>query len=206
MSIAYSERSRDYLLPPLAQDIDGPRDHHGNGHQRSEGLKHHQQLRPGRERQGVGWAERRRVGKRGVDVVEKVWCPSRCRARRRHLREEEIGPRVLWELPGGGSATIELPVPKAEHDDVRQPDRHRRVHEGTASCPGVVKQRMDQLCKRDHVGDRGERAQRTRFPILLSIRACDLPAHGLTTVLWTWLRCLRVSDSWTGRSGSCPRA
>jgi hypothetical protein len=34
-----------------------------------------------------------------------------------------------------------------------------------------------------------------RFPILLSIRACGFPAHGLTTVFWTLLRSLRVTDS-----------
>ena len=35
----------------------------------------------------------------------------------------------------------------------------------------------------------------TRFPIPLSIRSCDFPAHGLPTGFSTWLRSLRVANS-----------
>src|SRR6266508_3325296 len=34
-----------------------------------------------------------------------------------------------------------------------------------------------------------------RFPFPLSIRACGFPAHGLPTVVWSWLRSFRVADS-----------
>src|SRR4029077_3424466 len=37
-------------------------------------------------------------------------------------------------------------------------------------------------------------AQRIRFPIPLSIRACDFPAHGLPMIFLTWLRSLRVAE------------
>ena len=38
-------------------------------------------------------------------------------------------------------------------------------------------------------------AEQARFPIPLSICASGFPAHSSPTVFWTWLRCLRVSDS-----------
>src|SRR6266540_683149 len=37
-------------------------------------------------------------------------------------------------------------------------------------------------------------ARRARFPIPLSNRACDLPAHGLPMVFRTWLRGSRIAD------------
>src|ERR1700758_3812057 len=37
-------------------------------------------------------------------------------------------------------------------------------------------------------------AERIRFPIPLSIRACGFPAHGLPMIFWAWLRSLRVLD------------
>src|ERR1039457_4335692 len=61
---------------------------------------------------------------------------------------------------GGGTATVELPIPQPEHDDVRQPDRHRGVDEGTTSAFPAVEQGMEELAERDHVGDGGERDQR----------------------------------------------
>jgi len=38
-------------------------------------------------------------------------------------------------------------------------------------------------------------AVRVCFPVLLSIRACGFPAHGLPTVFLAWLRSFRVADS-----------
>ena len=60
---------------------------------------------------------------------------------------------MLCLLPHGWSATIELPVPQAERDDVGKPDWNGRVDEGSSSCAGSVEQRMDEFDERHHVGD-----------------------------------------------------
>ena len=115
-------------------------------------LHQHRHLRPHADRQGVRGAERGRVREREVEVV---------RIRRHPALRDEFGCGVLREREahpsrgaGGAllrSSPIELPVPEAEHDDVRHPDQR---------SPTEQRRGVDAVHARDDVVHQQDGAER----------------------------------------------
>jgi hypothetical protein len=66
-----------------------------------------------------------------------------------HLGEGEVARGAQVGEPFGRAATVELPIPEPEHDDVRQPDLRGRDQElaPVEGCAGV-EQLVDQKPQR----------------------------------------------------------
>src|SRR5256885_6427812 len=93
---------------------------------RNKNLDHRQHLRPARQQWRVGWPESGALRKSDEEVVDKSWPPACTRklasfvVRNLHLRKQKAGAaEFLLFMPKSGSAAIQPPVPKREHDDVR---------------------------------------------------------------------------------------
>ena len=124
-------------------------------------LEHHEPLGRDADRRGDGGAKGGRVGEADIDIVEEPGLPVlRTEVRVDHLGEEEVGRTFTSDAPSGRSTTVELPVPEAEDDDVRHPDRNPRVHELGALGRLVVQNPVDEQRHSNNVGQGDERDHR----------------------------------------------
>ncbi len=103
-------------------------------------LQEHQHLRPVRDRQRVGRAERGRVGERRGRGSRRTPATSR-RATNSGVcisLNTKAGATPVPDGPLGGSTAVEQPVPEAERDDVGHPDRRAGGEQDGAGLVPVV--------------------------------------------------------------------
>ena len=142
-----------------------------------------EQLRAVRERHGVGRAERHRIGRREVQVVDVAGHPvGDLRRAPAHLvdrvvvlvlREPEVGELDLLarlKAPRDRPAAIHLPVDQGEGDDVRHPDLNGGEQQ-LGPVGALRHEQVDQLHERELVGD--EQDERGRRPPVAATR----PSH-----------------------------
>ena len=98
------------------------------------------------------------------------------------------------------SVWLTKPAPNAASAVTTKQNHHRADTAASSAGGGAAPPaRRQRGCSPDNplVVRAAVSAERTRFPIPLSIRACGFPAHGFPMVFWTWLPSLRVADSAT---------
>jgi hypothetical protein len=122
----------------LFEDVHGPGDDERGCGQGDSALCGHQSLRLTSQRHRVGGRESGGVGEADVEIVTETGFPVfGSQVVLGHLGEQEIG---IGATRGGTSkraASVQLPIPDAERDDVGQVDRPADANNGPALLPAV---------------------------------------------------------------------
>ena len=142
----------------LLEDVDGTGHDQGHRHDRDGGLHRHAHLRPAGQRHDIGGAECRGVGERQVQIVAERGLPARwSQLRAGHLHELKVWVDVSGVRPGNRATAVELPVPQAEHDHVREPDGATGDQERPGGVSfGAMYQPGHEPCHRPCVGEAEE--------------------------------------------------
>src|SRR6185295_14425234 len=103
-----------------------------------------------------------------------------------HLREQQVGTRPDCEGTGGGTTSVELPVPECENDDVCDPDRAAgeqqigAVADAFAACEVITRRIADATLAADSTAIssrlavrsmRDGRSMRLGFAAMIPIRS-----------------------------------
>src|SRR5205823_9809390 len=108
-----------------------------------------------------GGTEGDRVREGDVEVVDEVWPPAGLgELGVLQLRELEVGRRQVGLQPAYRAAAVEAPVPEAEGDHVRAPDRDRLQQQLRAALLVALHERTDQRDQEQRVGQADHAEQR----------------------------------------------